>query len=247
MTAYVGWNSGTYSADSYTQDQLRNRWEVGYADLVFKALLGVGLLPYVGSIREVFGPPRSTGLLFDFADGTRTDFIRRIDPRMAPPKTLSLAMRQKPAEPALVPDNSLPDDPYARWRNGAAANGIGASFRQPDTGTSLHVAFNQGSCDVHVDRNGFVIRDADGKVTWDLNGLLRHLTVDLAGDKVPWLMASAGWVDDDDRPIIQATAAPWLAVDLPSQETGGKTVIKIGVMIGGRFEENKIVDKIRRR
>jgi hypothetical protein len=83
-------------------------------------------------------------------------------------------------------------------------NGIGASFRQADTGTSLHVAFNRVSCDVHVDRNGFVVRGPDGKVTWDLNGLLRHLTVDLAGDKVPWFMVSAGWVDDDNRPIIQA-------------------------------------------
>jgi len=36
MTSYVGWNDGSYSADSYTQEQLRNRWEVGYADLVFK-------------------------------------------------------------------------------------------------------------------------------------------------------------------------------------------------------------------
>jgi hypothetical protein len=128
----------------------------------------------------VFGPPQSTGLFFDFADGKRTDFIRRIDPRMAPPKKLSLAMREKPAEAALVPDNSLPDEPYARWRNAAAMNGIGASFRQADTGTSLHVAFNRVSCDVHVDRNGFVVRGADGKVTWDINGLLRHLTVDLA-------------------------------------------------------------------
>jgi hypothetical protein len=246
MTVYVGWSGGTYSAEHYTQEQLRNRWEVSYADLIFKALIGVDLLPYVGTIKEVFGPPRSTGLLFNFADGTRDDFIRRIDPRMAPPKKLSLAMRQKPAEAPLVPDNSLPDDPYARWRNAAAMNGIGASFRQADTGTSLHVAFNRVACDVHVDRHGFVVREADGKVTWDLNGLLRHLTVDLAGDKVPWLMVSAGWVDKDSRPIIQATLSPWLAVDLPSRENDGRKEIKVGFLLGGRFEENKIVEKIRR-
>jgi len=246
MTSYVGWNDGSDSADSYTQEQLRNRWEVGYADLVFKAMIGVDLLPYVGSIKKVFGPPQSTGLFFNFADGKRTDFIRRIDPRMAPPKKLRLAMREKPAEAALVPDNTLPDEPYARWRNAAAMNGIGASFRQADTGTSLHVAFNRVSCDVHVDRNGFVVRGADGKVTWDINGLLRHLTVDLAGDKAPWLLVSAGWVDDDGRPIIQATLSPWLAVDLPSRENDGKKEIKIGLMVGGRFEENKIVEKIRR-
>ncbi|MGH9660791.1 MAG: hypothetical protein ACRD96_19745, partial [Bryobacteraceae bacterium] len=72
------------------------------------------------------------------------------------------------------------------------------------------------------------------------------LTVDLAGDKAPWLMVSAGWVDNDSRPIIQATLSPWLAVDLPSRENDGKKEIKIGFMLGGRFEENKIVEKIRR-
>lgn len=239
MTAYIGWGGGTYSADAYTQEQLRNRWEVGYAGLVFKNLIGVELMPYVGTIREVFGPPRSTGLLFYFAEGKRADFMRRIDPRLTPPKRMSLAMRDRPAQGALIPDNSLPEDRYARWRNAAAANGIGASFRQGDTGTSLHVAFNQATCDVHVDRNGFVVRDANGKVTWDLNGLLRHLTVDLAGDKVPWLMGAAGVAGKDGRPIIEATSSPWLTVDLPSRENDGRMEIKIGYMISGRFDETK--------
>jgi hypothetical protein len=247
MTAYIGWNNGSYSADSYTQEQLRNRWEVGYADLVFKALIGVDLLPYVGRIQKVFGPPQSAGLFFEFADGMRADFVRRIDPRMAPPKKLSMAMRQKPAEAALVPDNSLPDDPYGRWRNAAAMNGIGASFRQADTGTSLHVAFNRVSCDVHVDRNGFVMKDENGRVTWDLNGVLRHLTIDLAGDHAPWLMVSAGWVDSDNIPIIQATAAPWLTIDLPSKENGGQWEMKLGYMVSGRFDENRIINKLRGR
>jgi hypothetical protein len=53
MTAYVGWNSGTYSEEDYTQAQLRERWEVTYADTVFLSMIGVSLLPYVGSIIEV--------------------------------------------------------------------------------------------------------------------------------------------------------------------------------------------------
>jgi hypothetical protein len=235
MTAYVGWNSGTYSADDYTQDQLRDRWEVTYADTVFLGIIGVNLLPYVGSIIEVFGPPRSSGLHFRFADGTREEFIRRVDPQRAPPKTLSLAMRSKTPAPALVPDNPRPSDPSWGWRNAAAANGIGVSYRQADTGTSLHIADDSYSADVHVDRNGFIMQGPNGETWWDLNGLLRHVTQDLEGDHAAWAMVSAGVVDKEKRPIIQATLAPWVVVDLPSQENGGRWELKVGYALTGRF------------
>src|SRR5438874_3735997 len=130
MTAYVGWKSGTYSDQDYTQKELLDRWEVTYADTIFLSMIGVALLPYVGSIIEVFGPPRSAGLHFRFADGKREEFIRRVDPQKSPPKTLSLAMRRKTPDPALVPDNPGPSDPSWGWRNAAAANGIGTSYRQ---------------------------------------------------------------------------------------------------------------------
>ena len=62
---------------------------------------------------------------------------------------------------------------------------------------------------MHVDRNGFVLRRADGRVHWNLNGLLRHLTVDLIPDKASWAALSVGYRDKNQRPIVQATLAPW--------------------------------------
>jgi hypothetical protein len=235
MGGYVGVGSGTYSDKDYTQSELRDRWEVTYADTVFLSLIGVSLMPYVGTIIEVFAPPRSAGLHFLFAEGKREEFVRLVNPQAAPPKTLSLAMRKKTPDPALVPDNPGPSDPSWGWRNAAAANGIGTSFRQSDTGTSLHVAYDLVSCDVHVDRNGFIMKDSSGQVWWDLNGLLLHVTQDLAGDKAPWALVSAGYVDKYKRPIIQATLSPWLVIDLPSQDNGGRWELKIGYVLRGRF------------
>lgn len=245
MGTYVNWGSGELRSDSYTQDQLRDRWELDQAAYVFKALLGESLLTYIGTIDMIGTPPKSIGVEFHFARGTQERFSNLIKAHILPsPAVKSLTMR-KPQDADLVPDG--PEmDPSRNWRNLAAKNAIGASFRQSDTGRSLHIAFNQNSCDVHVDRMGFVMKDSDGNVSWDLQGLLRHLTTDLAGDKVPWLMASAGIVDSKGGTVIQATLAPWFVVDLPSKDNGGKWEAKIGYMISGQFDENAIVNRIRK-
>jgi hypothetical protein len=86
-----------------------------------------------------------------------------------------------------------------------------------------------------VDRNGFIMKGPNGEVSWDLNGLLRHVTQDLAGDHAAWAMVSAGVVDKEKRPIIQATLAPWVVVDLPSQKNGSRMEVKIGYALTGRF------------
>lgn len=245
MGSYISIGGGLATSDANTQEDLLNSWPVTYADTVFMAMMGTSLLPFIGTISEVFSPPRSAGLHFYFADGMRDAFIRLINSKSVQPKALtSMSMRPRSSNP-MVPDNPAAD-PSAAWRSIAAANGIGTSFRQADTGTSLHVAYNRASCDVHIDRNGFVIRDANGNVYWDLNGLLRHVTVDLLGDKAPWLLVSGGVLDAEKRPIFQATLSPWTAVDLPSKENGGRIELKIGLMIGGKFDETAIVNRLRR-
>ena len=87
-----------------------------------------------------------------------------------------------------------------------------------------------------MDRNGFVVRRADGRVHWNLNGLMRHLAVDLLADKAPWAVASVGYRDKVQRPIVQATLVPWVAVDLPSRTNLGKTDVKIGLLLQGTFD-----------
>lgn len=71
----------------------------------------------------------------------------------------------------------------------------------------------------------------------DLNKLLAHFTVDLAGDKAPWLLGSAAYVNRYNRPIFQATLSPWIGVDLPSQKNGlDRTAVKVGLAITGSYE-----------
>ena len=241
MGGYIQAGGGTYTAASMSQADLLDRWEVDYVDSVFTRLVGSSLKPFIETISEVFSPPRSTGFHFYFKNGMRQAFVNMVYSKaFGPPAVKSLAMRSR-ADTTLVPDNPSPD-PSATWRNIAAAKGIGTSFREPGTGLSLHVAFNKASCDVHVDRNGFVIRDESGNVYWDLNGLLRHFTVDLLSDAAPWLLVSGGVLDNNRRPILEATLSPWTAVDLPSRENGGKFEIKIGVLIGGKFDENRLIE-----
>jgi hypothetical protein len=193
------------------------------------------LWPFVGKIKEVFGPPKSVGLHFAFAPGKRGEFVKLVNPDVLREK-MSLAMRKDEARSPLIPDDPGRKAPNWLARRQAARNGLGTSFRQEGLNHSLHVAYDQADCDVHVDRNGFVVRRADGSVHWDLNGLLRHLTVDLIPDKAPWATASVGYRDKNQRPIFQATLAPWVAVDLPSRTNRDKTDIKVGLLFKGTFD-----------
>ena len=70
---------------------------------------------------------------------------------------------------------------------------------------------------------------------WDLKGLLRHLTIDLAVDKFPGLSNTGVVLDRRQRPIMQATVGPWFAVDLPSRDGNDRTAVKFGVQIVGSF------------
>jgi hypothetical protein len=241
MTAYIGVGSGTLSAENNSQEELRKRWEVDYVDSAFKGFMDESFVPYIETISEIFTPPRSIGVHFYFAKGTRARFVDLMYSKAFPPGPVTtLSMRKRPTP--MVPDK--PNDASATWRNIAAAKGIGTSFRSADTGLSLHVAFNTASCDIHVDRNGFIMKAADGRVYWDLNGLLRHFTVDLLSDGLPWIMVSGGVLNKNRQPVIEATLSPWLAVDLPSKENDGKFELKFGILIGGKFDENKLIEHI---
>jgi len=243
MGAYIGVGSETLSAAHHSQEELRKRWEVDRVDSVFRSFMGESFVPYIETISEIFTPPRSTGVHFYFARNMRERFVNLMYSKAFPPGPItSLSMRKKPVNTPMVPDK--PNDASATWRNIAAAKGIGTSFRSADTGLSLHVAFNKASCDIHVDRNGYIIKDANGNVYWDLNGLLRHFTVDLLSDGLPWIMVSGGVLNKNRQPVIEATLSPWLAVDLPSRENDGKREIKFGILIGGKFDENKIIEHI---
>jgi hypothetical protein len=235
----MGWSAniggGLYTANDFNQEELWKLPPAQDAARMFQTLLRTSLRPFVGEIKEVFGPPKSVGLHFEFAPGKRDEFVRTVDPE-ALAKTMSLAMRPEAPKSPLIPDDQGRKD--ANWvaRRQAARNGLGISFRQEGIGSSLHVAYDETDCDVHVDRNGFVIRRANGKVHWDLNGLLRHLTVDLIPDRAPWAAASIGYRDKQQRPLMKATISPWVAVDLPSRENEGQVELKIGVLFKGTFD-----------
>ena len=236
MGVYLGWGNESKSERKYSQFELRQRWEVTEAATQFHRIFNVGLLGFVGEVETVFSPPASVGFLFKFGPGMREPFARLIDERMFPPKTLDAALRTgAPAPGKVIPDNPGLNNRDAWWRSAAAGAAIGASFREGGTQTSVHIAFNKDECDVHVDRNGFVLPVGGGNTQWDLNGLLRHMTIDLAGDKAPWALLSVGYVNSRNRPIFQATLSPWLAVDLPSRETGDRTAVKVGIAITGSF------------
>ena len=230
-----GWGRNSKLDFSASQFELRTRWEVGNTAREFQRLFHVGLLGFVGRVVKVFSPPQSTGLLFEFGPGMRDSFAKLVDQRAFPPATLDEALRAKsPSSGAVTPDNPGVVNRDAWWRKVAAGAAIGASFREEGTLTSVHIAFNDILCDVHVDRNGFVITEG-GFTHWNLNGLLRHLTVDLAGDKLPWLLGSVTYLDRHRRPIFQATLSPWLAVDLPAKDENDRTAVKVGVMVTGKF------------
>jgi hypothetical protein len=235
MGWYGNWGGGLHTSKDLSQAKLRDLPAAKDAADAFKSMLNTDLWQFVGEINKVFSPPKSAGLEFDFAKGMRDQFVRIVDPHSMPKKITSLAMRNEKSKSPLVPDDPGPNVVNGKIRKIAAANGLGISFRQEGLGLSLHVAYNHSKCDVHVDRNGFVIRRADGSVHWDLNGVLRHLTVDLIPDKAPWLLGSFGYRDKNDRSVLQGTVAPWLAVDLPSRQNEGKTEVKVGVMVQGRF------------
>jgi hypothetical protein len=236
MGFYFGSGDETKHSKSYSQFELKQRWEVALAANEFKRIFNTSLLQFVLRIVKVFSPPASTGFHFEFAPGSREQFATLLGARAFPPtKDLESALRapSKPRKAALIPDDPG-NTPDAAWRRLAAGNAIGASFREGGTGTSLHIAFSESFCDVHVDRHGFVVSE-EGKVHWDVNGLLRHLTIDLAGDKVPRSLLSFGYVGRDKQPLFQATLSPWLAVDLPSRETGDRTAVKVGIALSGSF------------
>jgi hypothetical protein len=222
----------------YNQHDLRTSWEVGETARVFQRLFHEPLMNFVWRVETVFSPPASIGLLFDFAPGTRDKFLKLVDARAFPPKSLQEAMREQFVPKVLVPDNPGRQHHDAWWRQAAAGAAIGASFREAGTQTSMHIAISKDQADVHVDRNGFVVNQ-DGYTHWDLNKLLGHLTVDLAGDKAPWLLPTVSYVNRRNRPIFQATLSPWLGVDLPSKDGLDRTAIKIGLAITGRFGSEK--------
>jgi hypothetical protein len=212
----LGFGRNSQPNTNASQFELRTRWEVTNAAVAFQRLFGASLLSFVGRVVTVFSPPQSPGLLFEFGPGMKDKFVKLVEKHTA-----------------VTPDDPGIGDRDAWWRRAAAGAAIGASFRERGTQTSLHVAFNNTLCDVHVDRNGFVVSEG-GFTHWDLNGLLRHLTIDLAGDKAPWLLGSATYLRHG-RPAAQATIGPWLAVDLPSKDTGDRTAIKLGIIISGSF------------
>lgn len=230
----ANWGGGLYTYKDMSQKQLRELAPAKDAARLFQAMLKQSLWPFVGRILEVFAPPKSVGMHFEFAKGTRDKFVRLVNPT-ALPKKMSMAMR-KPKSP-LIPDDPGPNVVNRSFRKLAASNGLGVSFRQEGLKNSLHVAYNykKSECDVHVDRNGFVVKHPDGSVQWDLNAVLRHLTVDLIPDKAPWLTGAVTHRDKKGRADFKATVAPWLVVDLPSEKNGGKTDVKVGVQIQGRF------------
>jgi hypothetical protein len=230
-----GWGRNSKLDSSASQYELRTRWEVGVAARNFQRIFHVGLLGFVGRVVKVFSPPQSTGLLFEFGPGMRDSFAKLVDRRAFPPKTLDEALQTNaPAPGGVTPDNPGVEHRDAWWRKIAAGAAIGASFREEGTLTSLHIAFNDSQCDVHVDRNGFVVTEG-GFTHWNLNALLRHLTVDLAGDKLPWVLGSVAYLDRRRQPIFQATLSPWLAVDLPAKDENDRTAVKIGLMVTGIF------------
>jgi hypothetical protein len=235
MGLEFGWGNNSKLNSNASQYELRTRWEVGLASREFQRIFHTGLLGFVGRVVKVFSPPQSTGLLFEFGPGMRDDFAKLVDRTAFPPKTLDAALQGKPpGRGGVTPDNPGAENRDAWWRRVAAGAAIGASFREEGSQTSVHIAFNDTQCDVHVDRNGFVTSD-DGYVHWNLNGLLRHLTIDLAGDKLPWVLGSVAYVDKQNRPIFQATLGPWLAVELPSKEGIDRMGVTVGLMVVGSF------------
>jgi hypothetical protein len=229
-----GWGRTGKSHGNTDQMSLRMSWEVGETAKHFHRLFHVGLLGYVGHVVKVFSPPASIGLLFEFGPGSRDEFVKMVDARAFPPKTVNAPINARPSPGVMIPDNPGVQHRDAWWRQVAAGAAIGASFREEGTDTSVHISFNSTLCDVHVDRSGFVV-NKEGYARWDLNNLLRHFTLDLAGDKAPWLLASMTVLDKRNHPIVQATLSPWLAVDLPSKDGPDQTAIKIGLAITGVF------------
>lgn len=216
-----GWGRESRPSGTASQFELRTRWEVAEAGRHFHRIFHKSLFGFVGRIVEVFSPPQSVGLLFQFGPGMHRAFAELVD--------------SAAAAGAMVPDDPGVGNRDAWWRRMAAGASIGASFREAGTQTMLHVAFNRQLCDVHVDRNAFVTTEG-GYPHWNLNGLLRHLTIDLAGDKLPWVLASVTDVDRrHGRPIFEATLGPWLAVDLPSRDHPGRTEVKVGITVVGNF------------
>jgi len=228
-----GWGNTSRSHGKNDQFSLRTSWEVGEAGRHFQRLFNTPLLSFVGHVVRVFSAPASIGLLFQFGPGMRDKFVEMIDRTAFPPKTLDAALRKQ-----FVPSILIPDDPRqhrdAWWRRIAAGQAIGQSFREEGTDTSVHISFNSTLCDVHVDRSGFVV-NREGYARWDLNNLLHHFTMDLAGDKAPWLLLSLTMLDKRNHPIFQATLSPWLAVDLPSKDRPMKTGVTVGLAVTGVF------------
>lgn len=229
-----GWGQTSRAHGKNDQISLRTSWEVGETARHFQRLFNTPLLGFVGHVVKVFSPPASIGLLFQFGPGMRDTFVEMVDKSAFPPRTINQAITAKPGSGVMIPDNPGHKHRDAWWRHAAAGAAIGASFREEGTDTSVHIAFNSTLCDVHVDRSGFVV-DKEGYPRWDLNNLLRHFTVDLAGDKAPWLLASMAILDKRNHPVFQATLSPWLAVDLPSKGGLDRTAIKIGLAITGVF------------
>jgi hypothetical protein len=233
----MGWKvahgSSNKSHRDYDQIALRTSWEASETAAVFRRLFNDNLLRFVGHVETVFSPPASIGMLFDFGPSMRDEFLRLVDGRAFPPKTLQEAMRHQFTPKILVPDDPGVQHRDAWWRKAAAGAAIGASFREAGTQTSLHIAISEKQADVHVDRSGFVVNQ-DGYTHWDLNNLLRHFTVDLAGDKAPGALLTFTYVKKN-RPIFQATLSPWLGVDLPSKDGLDRTAIKVGLAITGTW------------
>ena len=230
----IGWGNNSKQDSSKSQFELRTSWEAADVSTHFRRIFHEGLLGYVGRVIKLFKPPQSSGILFEFGPGMYDKFAALIDQRAFPPKDVSAALAETFVPKVLIPDDPGPQNRDTYWRKLAAGAAIGTSFRERGTDTSVHIAFNNTLCDVHVDRNGFVVTD-DGYAHWSLNNLLRHASIDLLGDKAPWVLISMTYVDRHKRPLVQATLGPWFAVDLPSKDAGDQTGVTVGVILVGRF------------
>lgn len=237
MDIYLNWRVADQKKNQYSQEELKKKFRGSRADRVFSAIMGKDLMSYVGAINTIFTPPKSEGIFFVFAENKQIEFANLIDPSRGSGK-IGPTTFLKPRHSPLVPDSPKGSNPAQMWRNMASLKGIGASYRQAGIGSSLHIAFNKTTCDVHVDRAGFIRKDAMGRVTWDHNGMLRHLMIDLASDyrdEIALPLVSMGINDNNHNPILSATIAPWLAVDLPSRENENKGSISFGLGVSGTF------------
>lgn len=226
------------TSDNTSQERLRAMLARSPAASRFQALFGTSLMPFVGKILEVFEAPMAEGGNFQFSKVGRTAFLNLIDPSSVSgrigPKTFV-----GPAQGKMVPDDPGAAHPDRVWRKLASAVSAGISYREPGLHQSLHIALRLHGADVHLDREGF-LADTNGRVTYDPRQVLNHLSADLLSDHVALMVSSLTVRDPAGKTRFQATAAPWLEVNLPgTADIGGsrseQTEKIVGIRLFGVF------------